>query len=347
MKSISSGTSVILLILVVMSCNLAEKFVPGGTDMKRTAELWSDVPRMDGLAHSDMELPVAIKIVIRTALNNLWRLNKEGEDKTPATGDWIVFTYDGKLADVQNFYTNARMTSFGNWEASKESTCLDGKSNGIDGVLCMFEKTADRKQIGLAIIAMQDDKAKKTNVFFLRIEKPADPNDATKPANVRAEPQTKGPITKLNGTAPYGIERRPMPTGTDLDQLLPKQVGPFARVLVENSQERGTPATHIDVDGNGVYATYRNGDREVFVELSIAGSSENAQSSWDVVVGDANEGIYPADPRFGSFGTEPSYLKVINDSGAFFAWTRGGYFFTANAKGGEADFDAFMNAFPY
>jgi len=239
------------------------------------------------------------------------------------------------------------MTSFGNWEASKESTCLDGKGNGIDGVLCLFEKTADKKQIGLAIVAMQDDKTKKTNIFFLRVEKPADPNAANKPTSVPNMPQAKGPITKLNGTAPYGIEYRPMPSGTDLDQLLPKQVGPYKGSMLEQPNARGTTPTSIDIDGNSVYATYRNGDREVFVEFSIASSPEYAQSSWDVVVGDANEGIYPTDPKLASLRTEPSYLKVIKDSGAFFAWTRGGYFFTANAKGGEADLDAFMNAFPY
>jgi len=116
---------------------------------------------------------------------------------------------------------------------------------------------------------------------------------------------------------------------------------------LEKSQQRGTTATSIEVDGNGVYATYKNGDKEVFMEFSIASSPEYAQSSWDVVVGDANEGVYPTDPRFGSFGTEPSYLKVVNKDGAFFAWTRGGYFFTADAKGGEANLDAFMVAFPY
>jgi hypothetical protein len=66
-----------------------------------------------------------------------------------------------------------------------------------------------------------------------------------------------------------------------------------------------------------------------------------------VVVGDANQGIYPDDPKFGSFRTEPSYLKVVNNDGAFFAWTRGGYFITANAKSGEEDLAAFMNAYPY
>jgi hypothetical protein len=137
-----------------------------------------------------------------------------------------------------------------------------------------------------------------------------------------------------------------MPTGTDLDQLLPKQVGSYSRVSLERSEQRGTTPTSIEVDGNSVYATYRN-DKEVFVEFSIASSAENAQAGWDVVVGDANSGVYPTDPKFGSFRTEPSYLKVVNSNGAFFAWTRGGYFITADAKGGERDLDAFMTAYPY
>jgi hypothetical protein len=237
------------------------------------------------------------------------------------------------------------MSGFGNWEASKESPCVDGKDKGIDGVLCVFQKIADKKQIGLAIVAGQDEKTKQTTVFYLRLEQDVD--NASTDSSPAGSPARKGPITKLNGTAPYGIEKRPMPTGTDVDQLLPKQVGRYTRVLLEKSQQRGVTATSIDVDGNGVYATYRIGDREVFVEFNIGNSAENAQSSWDVVVGDANEGIYPTDPLFASFGTEPSYLKVVNDNGAFFAWTRGGYFFTAHAKGGEADLDAFMNAFPF
>lgn len=347
MKNVAVAVIFCIFLFVVMSCSLAEKFVPGGSEMSKTAELWPDVPKMDGLATSDMELPLAIKVLMRTALNNLWRFNNQGEDKTPASGDWIVFSTNSVPADIQNFYTNARMTSFGNWEASKNSTCLDGKNSGINGVLCLFQKTVDQKDIGLAIIAMPDAQTKKTNIFFIRVEKPVDPTAANKPASISKEPLTTRAITKLSGTAPYGIENRPMPSGTNLDQLLPKQVGPYTRVLLEKSQQRGVTATSIDVDGNGVYATYRNADKEVFVEFSIASSPEYAQSGWDVVVGDANEGIYPTDPKFGSFRTEPSYLKVVNDSGAFFAWTRAGYFFSADAKGGEGGLDAFINSFPY
>src|SRR5215813_3871292 len=231
MKSTTTAVVFIIFVFAVISCNLAGKLIDTGTDMPRASELWSDVPRMDGLSPSDIEPPLAIKLIMRTVLNNLWRMNKEGEDKTPVSGDWIAFTHSGPPADVQSIYTNDRMTSFGNWEASKKSTCIDGKDKGIDGVLCVFQKVADKKQVGLAIIAGQDEKTKQTTVFFLRLEQDADNANSNSSTSkpTAAAPNTKGPITKLNGTAPYGVEKRPIPTGTDLDQLLPKQVGPYTR----------------------------------------------------------------------------------------------------------------------
>ena len=349
MKKINSAFAIILLALIVMSCSLVQRFMPGGNEsLNRTPDLWPDVPKMDGLSPSDLEMPFMVKLFMRTMLNNLYRLNKEGEDKTPVEGDWIVFSSSKPPADVQSFYTNERMTSFGKWEPSKNSTCFDGKDKGYPGVVCVFEKLADGKQIELLILAGLDDKKKQTNIFYLRLEGPIDKDrKSTSTTDAPETPKKTGPITKLNGKAPYSVESRPMPTGTDLGQLLPKQVGPYTRALLEKSEQRGTTPTSIEIDGNSVYATYRNGDKEVFVEFSIAGSPENAQANWDVVLGDANEGVYPSDPKFGSFRTEPSYLKVVNSDGAFFAWTRGGYFITANAKSGEADLAAFMDAFPY
>ena len=68
---------------------------------------------------------------------------------------------------------------------------------------------------------------------------------------------------------------------------------------------------------------------------------------WNSDFGKLWREVVPSDPRFGSFRTEPSYLKVVNDDGAFFAWTRGPYFITANAKGGDSDLAAFMSAYPF
>jgi hypothetical protein len=173
MKKLSSVLGLVVLVSVVISCSIVNRLIPvGGEQMSRASELWSDVPRMDGLAPSDLEMPLMIKVMVRAALNNLWRLNKEGEDRTPATGDWIVFTLSGAPAEVEKFYTSPRMSQFGSWKSSDKSTCMDGQDKGFDGVLCVFQKVVDNKQTGLAIIAVQDEKKHQTNVFFLRVEQP-------------------------------------------------------------------------------------------------------------------------------------------------------------------------------
>lgn len=150
----------------------------------------------------------------------------------------------------------------------------------------------------------------------------------------------------FSGAAPYGIEKRAMPTGLALDTLLPKQVGAYTRASVESSAHQGVPATRAEVDGDSIYAHYRSGGQEIFVEFAASSSAANAQSALETAAGDT-VGAFPTDPQVGSIGTEPSYLKVSDADGAFFAWTRGGYYYSASAKGGQADLDAFMQAFPY
>jgi len=161
-----------------------------------------------------------------------------------------------------------------------------------------------------------------------------------------AQKKTKKEIKPLKGSAPYEVEKRPMPDGVDLDKLLPKEVGPYTRTLLEESENRGVTPSSIQIDGPSVYATYKSGAKEVFVEFAISSDAETAQETLIPAAADT-VGKFPTDPRLGSIGTEPSYLRLNNKSGAFYAWTRGKYYFSASAKGGVADLDAFMKAFPY
>ena len=173
MKKASSTFGIILLVFAVMSCGLMNRFTSGGVEkLQRTDDLWPDVPRMDGLEHSDLELPLTVKLIMRAALNNLWRLNKEGEDKTPVEGDWVVFSTKSSPTDVESFYTNDRMTSFGNWQTNGKTTCIDGKDKGWPGIFCGYQKKDNGKDIMLLIVAGEDEKTKQTNVFYLRLEAP-------------------------------------------------------------------------------------------------------------------------------------------------------------------------------
>jgi len=331
-----------IFVIGAASCNAADTLTGGDDNFSAVGALWPDVPTMEGLGKPiDAELPTSIKLFLRTGVNVMMKGLGEGSPKW----DWLAFNTTKTPEDVKNFYTAARMAPPPyNW-ASDASGCVSGAQvMAQSGVLCAFTKEQDDKQIGLLIITAQDEKSKETSVFFLRGEAAATP--AAQSASTASKEPTRGAIIMLNGTAPYGIEKRPLPSGLDLDQLLPKQVGPYARVMLEKSEQRGVAPSSIQVDGNSVYATYRSGGSEIFVEFAVASSAENSQMILDVGATEVtNE--FPTDPRFGSLGTEPSYLLVNNESGAFLAWTRGGYYFSASAKNGQAALDAFMQAFPY
>ena len=129
-----------------------------------------------------------------------------------------------------------------------------------------------------------------------------------------------------------------MPVGDDLDQLLPLQVGLFVRT------ELRRPA---DLHGNPIYARYRRDTAEVFVELGLcedAGGARMALSTAKSELQAEPENVM----QVCSEGTEPSFLTFVGPrAGAFVAWTRGEFYFSAHAKDGEAALDAFMNRFPY
>ena len=145
--------------------------VTGGDSYKPAAELWPDVPRMDGLTPSQMEdLPLPIKLLMRTVLANLGQNANELGDRSI---DWISYDFSGAPADVGNFYTADKMSATG-WEADSNSSCASGSAEGLaqSGVFCAFKKTEDGKDKLLAIIATQEDSSKPTGVFFLRLEGP-------------------------------------------------------------------------------------------------------------------------------------------------------------------------------
>lgn len=161
------------------------------------------------------------------------------------------------------------------------------------------------------------------------------PPNGNSPATAapRKEPPPARPLRPIDD-APFGIARRPLPAGTDLDVLLPKQVGSFHRVSVR------------EMDENWHYATYRSGAAEVFVELSVSDVPEGAQQALSNARRETMA-EFPDVPRQESTGTEPSFLAATTRLGAFVAWTRDRYYFSAHAKGGDADMDAFQAAFPY
>jgi hypothetical protein len=169
----------ILALSLSLACGLISNLVGGGSNYTATNQLWSDVPAMPGFTASQVsDIPLPIKLLLRTIIGNMGRLNPQGQDQSTGNIDWIAFNSSGTPTDVQNFYTPDRMTAAG-WDPSDSSTCLSGSAQGTStsqvGDMCVFSKTQSSSQTYLAIIATQDQSTNQTTVFFLRLEQVVTP----------------------------------------------------------------------------------------------------------------------------------------------------------------------------
>lgn len=306
-------------------------------NMTAVAELWPDVPRMDGMipAHQ-VDMPVGLKLIARPILDGMMRGVNDG--KAAGHWDWTAFSLNGKTAaDVQAFYVPAKMTPNG-WQSQGGCSNMPTGLSGNEATLCAFQKEQGNKTTGLLIIAANDEKEKAVSVFFIRQEA-----ENTAPTNAQQSPS----VDTSNVTPPFGVDQRPMPAGLNLDVLLPARVGDCARTSLRNGGSNTTPTTAKLDDGNSIYAEYLYGGTKIFVEFAATSSSANAQSILQTVADEnIGRGQFPTDPQKGRIGSDPSYLKLFDAQGALFAWTRGGYYFAVSAPTASA-VESFMKDFPY
>ncbi|MCC6188186.1 MAG: hypothetical protein IT318_04100 [Anaerolineales bacterium] len=201
------------LALAALACGLTEQVVDrvagGGDELQAVAELWSDVPPMDGMtAAQQMEMPAWLKALARPVMDQMMKSLNDGQ----AAGhwDWTAFALSGTApADVQVFYSPDRMAEHG-WQQA-EAACLP---MGEQGVLCSFTKEAGGTTTGLIVLAALDEEQKQTSVFFLRAEG-VDGTPAPGQPTAAPAPLALAPI------AP--ITLGPDLTGIDLCRAIPQE----------------------------------------------------------------------------------------------------------------------------
>jgi hypothetical protein len=175
MKNLRVPLSLLLLVLVTLACAVTDTVGGVADNLRGVTNLWDDVPRMEGLTASDKDLPLPVKLIIRTVLAQVIGGGGEGN-----SGDWILFTTDKTSDDVKAFYTNELMAEHG-WENSDTSTCLDGSDQGVTqvGAVCVFQKQEGNEYTGLLILSMAAEEAGMTNVIFVRVEGEQTPSPGT------------------------------------------------------------------------------------------------------------------------------------------------------------------------
>ncbi len=175
MQSKTWRLTLVSLVLAALGCSVVDNVVRPpdiGGSLGSVPDLWDDVPRMDSLTASDEDLPVFVRLLVRTVLRGVMG-NGEG------AGNWIMFATDQTPEDVEAYYTDARMSEF-DWQGSGSQTCTNGSTQGIEqvGVICLFQKQVDNTFNAVIILAAENEAATTTNVVFIRIEAEATPEPA-------------------------------------------------------------------------------------------------------------------------------------------------------------------------
>ena len=141
-------------------------------------------------------------------------------------------------------------------------------------------------------------------------------------------------INTQNEELPYNLGSRLMPSGSNVEKLLPPQAGPYRRAPIKQAGKES------------IYANYQSGNSTIFVELGICADMKEAQSAVETAKAETDAEFPGAQQTFAKW-QDIVCFKTVTPTGALVAWTRGAYYFSARANGGEKELDQFMAAFPW
>jgi hypothetical protein len=169
-KSITSVLIFIsILATVSVACNLSSIANKVGGSANSVSSLWSDVPKMDGLTNSSLDLPLETKVLIQ----GYFAAASQGQGSL----DFIAFTTSHTPADISDYYTFDRMGQSG-WDTNDQVGCTtfatstETPGSNSSGAICVFAKDeGNNKGALLAIFATPDDNnSSQTDVYFARVE---------------------------------------------------------------------------------------------------------------------------------------------------------------------------------
>ncbi len=152
----------LLLAGLTSACGVLEgvtSVLNGGTKSGTVDKLWADVPPMQGTTQADLGLPSLVQLAIKSVSQGKF--------------EFIAYTTDRSGNDVANYYSKEAMQAAG-WTAPDQPGCTSGMIGGSNqqqgGAFCVFGRKEGSKDIRLMIIALADDKTKKTQLYYVRVD---------------------------------------------------------------------------------------------------------------------------------------------------------------------------------
>jgi hypothetical protein len=154
MRAPAALLALALIFGVAVSCRLSERLA-GDKNAGTVSQLWPDVPPLEGATKADLEIPLGVRLMIRTMAQG--KVN------------FISFRTNKTAQEVKDFYSNDRMKAAG-WLANDKGCTGDTEDTKNHGAMCLFSRKDQGKEEALAIIVAQDEKLPETNIFYARID---------------------------------------------------------------------------------------------------------------------------------------------------------------------------------
>ena len=133
--------------------------INGGTKSGSVDKLWVDVPPLQGATQADLGLPAVAQLAIQSVAQGKF--------------EFIAYTTDRNGNDVANYYAKEAMQASG-WSDASQPGCTAGMIGGSNqqqgGAFCVFGRKEDNKDTRLIIIALADEKTKKTQIYYVRLD---------------------------------------------------------------------------------------------------------------------------------------------------------------------------------
>lgn len=163
MKTQFAVALVMAMLSLATGCGMAESLVgtiTASSGPGTVSDLWSDVPRMDGMDKADIGLPLAAQVAFKAMTHGEFQ--------------FIAYTTDAAPQAVVDFYSDDRMQAAG-WSAQDAGGCSTSTNSSS---ICAFGQGAGPKQDLLLIFTSQDSSSKQTDVFFARVYSSPTPTPA-------------------------------------------------------------------------------------------------------------------------------------------------------------------------
>ena len=154
MRSKAALLFFVSILLLFQSCRMVD-VLAGGERAGTVDNLWPDVPAIAGAKKTDLAIPLATRLIIRTIMQG--KIN------------FIAYTTDRSASEVQQYYSKERMKAAG-WDAAEAGCVGDMESGPEQGGVCIFIRPKDLRENALAIVIAEDPEMGETHIFYARID---------------------------------------------------------------------------------------------------------------------------------------------------------------------------------